>query len=208
MEQGAEVAPPVGVEFTLTVVNDTTEPTNVMIFPTAPAVVPGSPVVWRSFDLGPDQSAVLEWRHTLNFVRGTLTDFGPGQDYDPVQIVEAVPGQSNQVTLALVDGELALVGQQAGPPGTLLVVQDPSVPPGSGNVGVGIAGLGTFVALAEPGVKQGYGYAPQFSIGTGTYRQGQLFSTMGINTQAPLDYPGGATTATAVFDGTGWNISY
>ncbi|WP_433269011.1 hypothetical protein ACQPZF_05760 [Actinosynnema sp. CS-041913] len=208
VEQGAQVAPPVGVEFELTVVNNSPTPANAMVFPMVPGVTPGNPVVWRSFDLAPNQTTAFQWKHTLNFVRGSLTQFGPGQNYEPVEIIEAVPGESNQVTLALVDGALAFTDQQPGPPGTLLVNQDPSVPSGAGNVGVGIGGFGTLVALAQPGAKQGYGYAPQFYIGTGTYREGELLSTMGINTQAALDFPAGVTTATATFDGSGWQITY
>lgn len=207
-EQGAAVAPPIGADFALTVVNESDSQADAMIFPAAKAGAPGSTVVWQSFPLPPGDTHTVNWTYSLNFVRGALGRFGPGQDYGPLQVVDAVPNESNQITLALVDGELALVDPRPGPPGTLLVVQDSSVPANTGNAGVGISGFGTFVSPAEPGSEQPYGYTPQLCIGTGTFTAGQIMSTMGINTQAPLTFPTGVTTATATFDGTGWNITY
>ncbi|GAB2960337.1 hypothetical protein [Saccharothrix stipae] len=207
-EQDAAVAPPIGVVFALTVVNGSGSQANTMIFPAAKAGSQGSIVVWQSFQLPPGDTNAVTWKYGLNFVRGGLGQFGPGQDYEPLQVVDAVPDESNQITLALVDGELALTDPRPGPPGTLLVVQDSSVPANAGNVGVGISGFGTFVAPAQPGSEQSYGYTPQLCIGTGTFTAGQLMSTMGIDTQTPLNFPAGVTTATATFDGTAWNIAY
>ncbi|RKT52789.1 hypothetical protein [Saccharothrix australiensis] len=208
VEQGAQIAPPVGVQFQLTVLNRSSDRANVMLFPSVPAGTPGHPVVWRSFELLPEETSMLHWRHTLNFVRGGLTDFAPGRDYEPVEIISAVPGESNQVTLSLVGGELAFTDPRPGPPGTLLVEQDPSVPPRAGNVGVGIGGFGTLISATQAGTRQSYGYAPQFYVGTGTYQEGEFLSTMGIDTQAALNYPVGVTEATALFDGNGWVINY
>lgn len=208
VEQGTAVTPPIGADFALTVVNESDSRADVMVFPAAVAGAPGSVLVWQSFPLPPGGTNTVDWEYCLNFVRGGLGRLGPGQDYEPLQVVDAVPGESNQVTLALVDGELALTDPRPGPPGTLLVVQDPSVPANAGNAGVGINGFGTFVAPAQPGSKQSYGFTPQLCVGTGTYTAGQVMSTMGVNTQAPLEFPGGVTTATATFDGTGWNVTY
>ena len=208
VEQGAAAAPPIGADFALTVVNESDSRADVMIFPAAAAGAQGSIVVWQSFPLEPGDTHTVDWKYSLNFVRGALGRLGPGQDYEPLEVVDAVPNESNQITLALVDGELALTDPRPGPPGTLLVVQDASVPANAGNAGVGISGSGTFVAPAQPGSKQSYGFTPQLCVGTGTYTAGQVMSTMGVNTQSPLDFPNGVTTATATFDGTGWDITY
>lgn len=207
-EQNAAVAPPIGADFTLTVVNQSDAQANTMIFPVAKAGAQGSTVVWQSFSLPPGDRHTVNWQYSLNFVRGGLGQLGPGQNYEPLQVVDAVPDESNQITLALVNGEPTLTDPRPGPPGTLLVVQDPSVPANAGNAGVGISGFGTFVAPAQPGSEQSYGYTPQLCIGTGTFTAGQIMSTMGINTQAPLNFPAGVTTATATFDGTDWNVTY
>ncbi|GAA3859509.1 hypothetical protein GCM10022243_26670 [Saccharothrix violaceirubra] len=208
VESSAAVAPPIGQQFNLAVSNDSTAEINVMLFASMGGGQPVTTLVWRSLRLVPQQAISFGWTYTLNFVLGAQGQLGPGENYDPVQILDAVPGVSNQITLALVDGHLQLVDARPGPPGTLLIRQDDDLPPFSGNVGVGIDGLGTFITNVQPSTQQGFGYAPQLWIGTGTFEQGQMMSTMGINTKAALTFPAGVDHAQAAFDGSSWSIEY
>ncbi|OLR93165.1 hypothetical protein [Actinokineospora bangkokensis] len=201
-------APALGTAYELQVVNQSGHAVTAMVY-----AVPQQQclsLVWRSAQLAAGASAGFSWSATPNFVRGTLAaPPGPCVPFTAQQVVDAIPGQSNQITLEpAAGGGTQFTGQQPGPPGTLLINEAGTLPADETQaVGVGIGGYPLFVTTLSPGARPTYGLTPQLWLATGTFEQGQIMSQMGVEVHTPLTYPPGVTSITALFTGAEWILN-
>jgi hypothetical protein len=164
-------------------------------------------LAWFARRLYPNTRLRFEWRQEYSFVWGETGQLRPGVNFFAGQIVPADLSTMNMIDLDY-DDAFHFRDQTEGQPGNLLVRASNRIPVNQGAVGIGMSGVGIFVASAQPNVFYNFAPPTQYRINFGNFRQGDVLGGESIGNSAQIEFPSGVHTMAATLNpDNSWTIS-
>jgi hypothetical protein len=185
-------APADGAEYSLNLVNESTQPWIFYVYQTLPRVPPGifslawfaSPYMIRVGD-----QITFRWEKDYNFVWSNTGMLVPGVTFDPNGSRPCSPDGDNTTTFSL-DPAPGLSAPVAGPPGALVIRDAGDVPSYRFSVGIGMSGQGTFAVQAGANLTHSFTPTPSYWIAAGAnVRLGTVLSLEEITQKAEVEFP-------------------
>lgn len=163
---------------------------------TGPSVVS---LAWLSKFVFPSTQVIFKWATEYSFVWAETGELMPGVQFIASQLWSADLQFSNQVTFSQRDGMYQFTDLRQGQgPGSLYIMEDSSIPPGStAAVGIGMSGNSTLAVQAEPNMFLALTPPKTYWVAFGNYSQGQVLDTTQIINAAPVVFPPNVYSLTA-----------
>jgi rhizosphere induced protein len=203
-----------GVQYTLTVLNHSSNPTNIAVFQQDPDIGVSNvfSLAWFTKFSYPQTTIKFNWTISYNFVWCQTGVLAPGVVFDASQSPAAGLQTNNQILLDYDPINNAyffnpITPATVPPLGILRVKQSPAVPLKQASVGIGMSGFGTFVVQAQPNITVNFTPNPKYYIVAGNFTQGQVLDISETTGSAEVAFPPGIyqMTATLNIDNT-WTI--
>ncbi len=181
-----------GTPYSLVVINESSAQWDFFVYQQEPG--PPSPGVfslaWFSKPAAPNTQLQFNWSVDYDFVwseTGTLT---PGVTFLASQTLAADPVSANQVPFSMKGGALQFgPTSSAGSQGSLTIVEDGSIPPNVGAVGIGMSGFGTFVVQAQPNVSAVFTPSPTYWLSYGSQVQQGVVLETEVGNSVEIKFP-------------------
>lgn len=192
--------------FSLTVVNDSQQPGNAVLFQQIPGA---STLAWMVRPLPPGPPTQFQWNDQASFVWGLTGSLSPGVVFQADQSLLADPSTSNQVTFTQQNGVFMFENPTAGPQGAFTVLSSGTVRPNQAAVGVGLSNAALAVQAAMPNFQAQFRLDSTYGLylSTAPVQQGQVIDA-NQPTAAQIQFPSGGGSMKATFnpDGT-WTVT-
>jgi hypothetical protein len=194
------------VTYTLTAINNSSNPTQIAVFQQDPNLAPSLNVfslAWFSKFAYPSTTIKFTWTISYNFVWSETGQLAPGVVFEATQTPDAGLKEKNQILLDYDSKNGAYFFEPptpftAPPPGQLRVVQSPNVPLKQASVGIGMSGYGTFVVQAQPNLTATFTPYPKYYIIAGNIQQGEVLSIAQITSAPEVPFDPGVYNMTAI----------
>lgn len=200
-----------GTEYTLIFKNESTNIGNACVYQHDPDMDAQDVMSLAWFAKGAAPSTVITFAWTANycFVWSETGDLSPGVIFAASQIWDADLEASNHVTFMMLDGDVyTFADQRAGKHvGDLYIIGDKTLPVKEATVGIGMAGIPTHVAPAQPNWEWVYTSKPRYWITFGTFEPGQILDAESISHKEEIAFDPGVFSMTAIlhYDNT-WTV--
>ena len=146
-------------------------------------------LAWFSKFANPDTSAFFDWTVDYSFTWADTGVLAPGVIYRSAQTLPADLTTSNQTTLTF-NGGFQFINQGAGPiAGSLQVLQDNTIPPRQGAVGIGLGERPVYAVQAQPNISLTFNPKPQYFLTFGNFLEGEVLDLASITNAVALDFP-------------------
>jgi|688.fasta_scaffold171224_2 hypothetical protein len=194
------------VTYTLTVINNSSNPSNFAVFQQDPSISPGFDVfslAWFSKYAYPSTTIKFSWTISYNFVWSQTGVLAPGVVFDATQNPAAGLKEKNQISLDYDSKNGAYFFDPQIPATTppldqLRVIQTANVPLKQASVGIGMSGFGTFVVQAQPNITVTFNPHPKYYIIAGNIQQGQVLDIKQVTSAPEVVFPPGVYQMTAI----------
>jgi hypothetical protein len=165
------------------------------------------PLAWFARRLYPNTRLRFEWRQEYCFVWGETGQLRPGVNFFAGQIVPADLSTMNLIDLDY-DGAFNFRDQMEGQPGNLLIRASNRIPVNQGAVGIGMSGVGTSVASAQPNMFYNFTPRAQYRITFGNFQQGDVLDAESRENSAQIEFPSNVYIMAATLNpDNSWTIS-
>lgn len=194
------------VTYTLTAINNSSNPTQIAVFQQDPNLITGLDVfslAWFSKYAYPDTKVIFRWNISYNFVWSETGQLAPGVLFEATQHPDAGLEKNNQISLDYDAKNGAYffdprIPVTAPPTGQLRVIQTRNVPLKQASVGIGMSGFGTFVVQAQPNMTASFTPHPKYYIIAGNIQQGQVLDIAQITSAPEVPFDPGVYNMTAI----------
>lgn len=196
-----------GVTYTLTVVNNSSNPFNFAVFQKDPNIGVSNvfSLAWFTKYCYPKTTAKFKWTIDYNFVWSETGVLVPGVVFDATQTPAAGLETNNQIGL---DYDPANSAYFFNPPtpitqpptGILRIKESANVPLKQASVGIGMSNSGTFVVQAQPNLTLNFTPHPQYYVLAGTFTQGQVLDISETTNAPEVAFPAGVYQMTATLN--------
>jgi hypothetical protein len=203
-----------GTQYTLRVVNDSTNLTDMCVYQQDPDIGARDvmSLAWFAKPAYPTTTVVFRWTIDYSFIWSETGQLKPGVFFDASQIwpadpnVVGVAGENkpgNQVGFshpsqgAYTFTSTPTAGAQSG---TLYINEDPTIPLKQASIGIGMSGSGTFAVQAQPNLHLSFTPHPTYWLTAGTYQQGEVLDIQSITKPAQLFFPPNVYSLTAILN--------
>ncbi|HEY4027952.1 MAG TPA: protein rhiA [Candidatus Dormibacteraeota bacterium] len=158
-------------------------------------------LAWFSEHVHAATRGTFQWPVAYDFVWGETGALAPGVVFTASQTAPADLTSTNQITLAHTGDRYHFVNQDRGPhPGSLYITENGTIPPSAqAAVGIGMAGVGTFVVQTRPDANLVFTPAPTYWIAFGNAIVGQTLDIFAISNPMEITFPPGVTSMSTVF---------
>jgi len=184
----------------ITLINNSTMPTALTVLQN-PAGQNDLAVAWLAKYAYPGTQVRFTWDDAdLSFVWAGTGQLSPGIVVDASQIVPANPSEHNGITLSYdAPNRTFLLHDPAdgGPPGSLFVRQDATIPMNAVATGIGMAGKPCTVVQAMPNMITTFTLRPGYFLCFGNLVQGQVFDLFSVPQPQPAEFPPNVYALTA-----------
>jgi rhizosphere induced protein len=179
------------VKYSLTFNNRSRNTGNACVYQTAPnnELSQVMSLAWFSKRAHPTTSIRFDWTIDYSFMWDVTSVLVPGVRFDASQNWPADLSTTNQVTFTLEDGAYTFKDQGKGTAGSLIIIQDGTLPHKHASVGIGMSGAGAFVVQAQPNLTEVFTPHPKYWITFGNYEAGQVMDTQSLTLAQELDFP-------------------
>lgn len=191
------------VKYELKVINNSSNSGDICVYQTPPdtTVTDVMSLAWFSEYAYPTTTVIFDWSLNYQFMWDETGNLKPGVVFDASQIWDADLTTQNMVTLhydkAYTFKNLTMNPQSAG---SLVVMQDYSIPLKMASVGVGMSGAGAFAFQAQPNTTLIFTPHPIYWVTFGKYDKGQILDTTQITNRAELAFPPNVYSMTAILN--------
>ncbi|MGZ4954893.1 MAG: hypothetical protein ACXV8Q_07250 [Methylobacter sp.] len=196
-----------GVTYTLTVVNNSSNPFNFAVFQKDPNIGVSNvfSLAWFTKYCYPGTTAKFKWTIDYNFVWCETGELIPGVIFDATQTPAAGLESNNQISLDYDSINSAYFFNPPTPStqpplGILRIQETPNVPLKQASVGIGMSNAGTFVVQAEPNLTLNFTPHPKYYVLAGTFTQGQVLDTSETTKAPEVAFPAGVYQMTATLN--------
>lgn len=194
-------------EYKLILVNNSTQPGNLIIYQTLgqTQMPPSYTLAWFSKYAYPGTQLSFQWDPTdFDFVWSGTGEIAPGVVFQAAQVVPANLQNSNQITLAY-DGTNHVFffkdQQQGQQQGMFTILEDSSIPPNGAAVGIGMAGNATVAIQAQPNMNvQMTATGLKYWVTFGNIQEGEFFSAGQTVTPAEITFPPNVNSMTVTLN--------
>lgn len=193
--------------FTLTVVNDSQQPGNAVLFQQIPG---SSTLAWMVRPLPPGSPIEIPWTDQQpSFVWGQPGNLPVGADFRPMKTIPANPPSGSQVTFTEQGGVFMFETPTAGPQGTFIIASSGAVPPGAASVGLGLDDESLAIQAAMPNQNAEFRLSTTYGLFLSqTVQQGQVIDPQSHPERARIDFPSGGGSMKATFNADGsWTVT-
>lgn len=184
----------------ITLINNSTMPTALAVLQN-PAGQNDLAIAWLAKYTYPGTQVRFTWDDAdLSFVWAGTGQLSPGIVVDASQIVPADLQQNNGITLSYDAQNRTFFlhdPTDGGPPGTLYVRQDTTIPMNAVATGIGMAGKACTVVQAMPNMITTFTPRPNYFLCFGNLVQGQLFELFTVSQPQPVEFPPNVYALTA-----------
>lgn len=188
-------------EYSVIFVNNSTQTGSACMFQQDPDIgVPNAlSLAWFAQIAAPTTTLTFTWTAKYSFVWSQTGTLRPGIRFTPAQTWPADLDNANQVTFDNVGGAYTFKDQEQGPNAGLLYIRESGeIAPLDASVGIGMSGVGTFVAQAQPNTTVEFTLHPQYWIVFGTFVQGEVVDIQTMNNPAQIVFPPNVFSMTAI----------
>jgi hypothetical protein len=190
------------VQYSVQWQNQSTQTGDIFMFQQQPNI--GVPNVfslaWFSKYVAPTTRGTFQWPVTFNFVWAETGVLAPGVVFSAGQFPPADLTTSNQISLTRSGGAYNFINQGPGSqPASLYITEDGTIPSAQAAVGIGMAGVGTFVVQAQPNTNLIFTPTPTYWIAFGNAIVGQALNIVAISNPMQITFPPGVTSMSTVF---------
>lgn len=174
-----------GFQYSVVFVNDSTREGDVCLYQTlVTPVTGGMSVAWFAQHAFPTTTIVFSWELTNAFVWSETGTLGTDAMMVASQVWPADPFGNNTVTLVRRNNAYTFQDARSGlPSGSLIVVQDSSLPANRVATGIGVAQRATYVVQAQPNVQTVFKPQSRLWITFGTFTRGQVIDPATLQSQ-------------------------
>ncbi|MGE5672447.1 MAG: hypothetical protein ACM3XM_00985 [Mycobacterium leprae] len=183
------------MKYELQVVNNSTNAMSVCVYQTMPedVTIPGiMSTAWFAKRLYPTTHARFDWSLNYQFLWDETGELLPGISFDADQAWDADLTSNNMVTLHCdEDGAYTFqdLTTNSRSLGSLVVLQDGSIPLKEASVGIGMGNSPAYVFQAQPNMSLVFTPHPLYWVTFGDYRQGQVLDTTQITNKIQVAFP-------------------
>jgi hypothetical protein len=189
-------------KYTLLFVNNGTNTGNACIYQNDPDIgVPNvMSLAWFSKQAHPTTRIKFEWTLDYSFMWSETGVLASGVDFEASQVWPADLTSSNKVAFTDENGAYTFENQTSGTPGSLIIVNDGTIPARQASVGIGMSGQGAFVVQAQPNLTQTFTPHPKYFITFGNYEAGEVLDIGSITSPAEIVFPPNVYSMTAILN--------
>ncbi|MEG3938297.1 MULTISPECIES: hypothetical protein [unclassified Microcoleus] len=196
-----------GVQYTLTVINNSSNPTNIAVFQNDPEIGAKNvfPLAWFVKFAYPKTTIKFNWTISYNFCWSETGELAPGVVFDATQSPVAGLQEKNQILLDYDPNNQAyffnpITPETVTPLGILHVKQSANVPLKQATVGIGMSGSGTFVVQAQPNITVNFTPHPKYYVLAGTFTEGQVLDISETTNAPEVEFGPGVYQMTATLN--------
>lgn len=167
-------------------------------------------LAWLSQVLNSGANITFDWTIDYNFLWSANGDLAPGTHWRAGQQVDADLEKNNYITLHYNKGAYSFINQGHMDGDGLFIFEDRSVPkvgdPGSGSVGIGMSGHGTFVRPTASNTNLSFSPTPRYYVAFGDFEQSTVLDIEELTQPQEIVFEPGNFHIDATYDGRDWSI--
>jgi hypothetical protein len=169
----------------------------------------GYTLAWFTRQVANGVDLDFTWTVDYAFVWSDQGTLKPGITFEARQVIPADLTTANLVTFTDVDGAFQFGTPTAGgTAGSLTIDEANTIPKNMAKVGIGMSGQGTHVIDAEPNVGAVFTPHPEYWIGFGFFKQGQVLDIQSLVNAQQVPFSANVFQMTATLDsGNNWTIA-
>ncbi|WP_309112228.1 hypothetical protein [Saccharothrix sp.] len=210
-----------GTQYTLRVVNDSTNLTDMCVYQQDPNI--GAPNVmslaWFTKPAYPTTTVVFRWTIDYSFIWSETGQLKPGVFFDASQIWPADPSIIGVASERKAGNQIGFSHPSEGAytftstptanaqRGTLYIDENATIPLKEASVGIGMSGSGTFATQAQPNIHLSFTPHPTYWLTAGTYQQGEVLDVQSITNPVEIHFPPNVYSMTATLhEDNSWTV--
>lgn len=210
-ETRAMKPPDAGTTYTLTMVNQSSQPWIFYVYQTFPEQTSDIfSLAWLAspYKIVPKAQITFKWEVNYTFLWGQTGVLEPGVSFVAGMSIDADPQAGDTTQFSVTPGPNLTPAQPGGAPGTLTIYDQPDVPNSEFSVGIGMGDAGTFATQAGTNLKHVFTPTPSYWVAAGIDQQvGTVLDIQTVTQTAPVIYPANVYSLTATLqDNNTWTI--
>lgn len=190
------------MNYTLNFKNQSKNVGNVCVFQTDPSFENEANIMslaWFTKRTHPQTNVKFEWEIDYSFVWSETAELKPGVIFEASQVLAADLQTANSAVFDYTqDAFLITNASTNGQAGSLSISETDNIPFDRASVGVGMAGAGTFVKLAQPNMNMKFTPHPEYWIAFGNYEQGEVLDIEEMTNKQKIVFEPNQYSITAV----------
>ncbi|MFP2957338.1 hypothetical protein ACLEPN_05770 [Myxococcus sp. 1LA] len=203
-----------GTAYSLAVYNKSAQPWTFYIYQTNPAQLTDPnffSLAWLAtpYEIVPGAYFIFKWTINYTFLWAQTGTLKPDVSFEAGMSIPADPSAGDTTYFSVSPGPNLSPAQPSDDHGTLMIQDDPKVPPSTFSVGIGMGDAGTFAVQAGANLKHYFTPTPSYWIAAGVdMKVGTVLDIQTITETAPVVYDDNVYSLTAVLnDDNTWTIS-
>jgi len=180
-------------QYKLILVNNSTEPGNLIIYQTLGNTPTSDTLAWFSKYAYPGTQISFQWDSTdFDFVWSGGGQIVPGMVFEASQVVPANLQTSNEITFSYDSANQVFFfkDQQQGQPNLFTIREDATLPANAAAVGIGMSGKASFAVQAQPNMTVAINVNNlEYWVTFGTVQQGEFFEIAQLLDPVQIQFP-------------------